>query len=354
MTEPRVPQRPNEPAPGADGSVSLLWLTAVLFRERRWLILCGAVGLVLGAALALFRPLTYTTNFSFLPQSEKDSRASLAGLATQFGIALPALGGGESQPPQFYVDLLSTREILGPIARDSVTAEDGRRVSMHEFLHVSGDDSALVEQRTMRKLSMDAITAVISGKTGVISVRVRTRSRDGSQRIAERLIERLGYFNLVTRQSQAREERRFTEGRLAEARAALRESEDNLLRFTESNRDISNSAAGALRRNRLQREVDMQQQIVTSLAQQYEENRIREVRNTPVLTVIEAPVPAPSRDSRHGVLILFLAVLAALTVGVLAVVSRDVVRRSRGRDPGLELLSAEWQRLRARRGAAAS
>ena len=65
MTEPRGPQRPNEPATGADGSVSLLWLTAVLFRERRWLIVSGVAGMVLGVVLALVRPLTYTTNFSW-------------------------------------------------------------------------------------------------------------------------------------------------------------------------------------------------------------------------------------------------------------------------------------------------
>ena len=355
MTEPRGPQRPNEPATGADGSVSLLWLTAVLFRERRWLIVSGVAGMVLGVVLALFRPLTYTTNFSFLPQTQRDSRAGLGALAGQLGIALPLLSGGETQPPQFYLDLLSTREILAPIARDSVAGPDGRRVTMPELLHVSGEDSAIIEVRTMRKLSMDAITAVVAARTGVISVRVRTRSREGSLQIAQRLIERLGHFNLVTRQSQAREERRFSEGRLAEAKATLRQAEDNLLRFSQSNRDISNSFAGTLQRNRLQREVDMQQQIVTSLAQQYEENRIREVRDTPVLTIIEAPVLAPNRDSRHGVLIVFLATLAAVTLGVVLVVALDALRRSRGRDPGLELLTAEWQRMRrTSRGVAAS
>jgi uncharacterized protein involved in exopolysaccharide biosynthesis len=303
------------------------------------------------------RPTTYTSRFSFLPQGEQTNRAGLAGLAGQFGISLGSLGG-EEQPPQFYADLLSTRGVLQPIAMDSVATgpDNAIKVPLAAFLRIAGEDSAYVVERTMRKLSSGVITTVVNVKTGVIGVEVKTASPYVSLAIAARLIERLNHFNLITRQSRAREERRFTESRLAEARAALRQAEDNLLRFTQSNRDITNSNTLTLQRARFQREVDMHQQIVTSLAQQYEENRIREVRDTPVLTLVEAPVRAARRDARHGALLLFLAAAGALGLGVLFVVLRDGLlrERSNGTDPALELLSSEWRSLRRKRSAAAS
>jgi uncharacterized protein involved in exopolysaccharide biosynthesis len=173
-----------------------------------------------------------------------------------------------------------------------------------------------------------------------------------SLKIAERLLEGLNYFNLITRQSQARQERRFTEGRLEAARASLRAAEDVLQRFLQANRQFAESPALTFQRDRLQREVLLQQQVVVSLAQQYEENRIREVRDTPVITIIETPILAARPDSRLWALIVCLGTVGGFCVGVLIVISRDAWRdRAMQRDPALGLLSSEWKRIR---GVAAS
>ena len=174
MSEARAGQLRVAGGAREDG-VSMFYLFAVLLRERRTLIAFAIGGAVLGVALALFRPLTYTTNFSLVAQAQR-SNAALAGLAGQFGLNLGALGG-ETQPPQFYRDLLSTREVLGPIVRDSVQDRDsGPRVPLTEFLGVRGDDPALVHLKAMRKLSSSVITAVIDARTSVISIRVSVPS----------------------------------------------------------------------------------------------------------------------------------------------------------------------------------
>src|SRR4051812_41802651 len=110
---------------------------AVLVRERRRLAVFVAVGMALGVTLALLRPATYTTTLSFVPQTSSGSRAGLASLAGQFGISLGAVDA-ESQPPQFYADLLATRGVLGPIALDTVpTAAGGTaRMPVEAFLDI--------------------------------------------------------------------------------------------------------------------------------------------------------------------------------------------------------------------------
>jgi uncharacterized protein involved in exopolysaccharide biosynthesis len=356
MTE--SPEREPSGAPSLDysGEVSTPWILGILLRERRFILAFIGVGIFFGTALALLRPTTYTSTFSFLPQAPQDpSRAGLASLAGQFGISLAALGG-PAQPPQFYADLLSTREVLGPIAIDSVPIgpDTTTRVPLATLLDVGGHDPAIILEKSLRVLRKDVISSTVAIRnTGMVTVSVRTESPYASLAIARRLLEGLHHFNLITRQSQAREERRFTEGRLAEARDSLRSAEDALQRFLQANRQFAESSALTFQRDRLQREVLLQQQVVTSLAQQYEQNRIQEVRDTPVITVIDKPNLAARPDPRLRGLILLLGVLAGMSVGFLIVVWRDGWRRGRseGTDPGLALLAGEWKRMRGGTGA---
>lgn len=307
------------------GIISLL---ALLRRESRTLLIATGIGLLLAVIVVIFKPRTWTTTVSFMPKSENQSSAGLASLAGQFGIALGGLT--DEQPPQLYADLLLTRGVLAPIAADSfiVDSTSTTRVPLSDYLDVKGDSPGLRLENTMRELRRDVISSTVAARTtGMVTVNVRTRSPQLSYAIAERLLERLNHFNLVTRQSQARAEREFTEARLADAKDSLRASEDRLQRFLQSNRDVDRSPALRFESERLEREVRLQEQIVSTLAQQYEENRIREVRDTPVITVFEAPVVAVRADPGLRAVILVLGVAAGFFAGVLVVLARDAWRR---------------------------
>lgn len=350
MTEGDPPQLAGRQDEHQNG-VSPLWLAALLLRERRLIVIITAAGMLASVALALLRPTTYTTTFTFLPQAAQDqSRAGLAGLAGQFGINLASLAGAQ-QSPQLYADLLVARGVLAPIAADSfpVGADSAVWVPLATFLEVGRGAPPVVAEKTLRALRRKVIaTSVAVRTTGMVTVNVRTRSPYVSLALAERLLGGLNHFNLVTRQSQAREERRFTEARLADAKASLRTAEDALQHFLDNNRQFNASAALRFQQDRLQREVQLQQQVVTSLAQQYEENRIREVRDTPVITLIDGPTLAARPDPRLRALILILGTGAAFCIGLLVVITRGAWARndSVGPDPGLALLISEWKRLR--------
>ena len=343
-----------DPAPApVTGGVSLWWLVAVLLRDRRLVYALTAAGLAVGLSVAFLRQPTYTSTLAFLPQyGPSETNAGLAGLAGQFGISLPELGGS-SQPPQLYADLLTSREVLAPLAADSVAVgTKGQRVPLAEFLRVRGNTPALLLEKTIRELRREVISSTVALRTtGMVTVTVRTVSPEVSLAISERLFERLNYFNLVTRQSQAREERRFTENRLTEARQSLRRAEDALEQFLLTNRQIAASPVLEFQSERLQREVLLQQQVVSSLAQQYEENRIHEVRDTPVLTVFEHPVLAARPDPGLRAIISVLGTAAGFLCGVLLVLSRDAWARglTRGQDPALPFLLREWRLLWGRK-----
>jgi uncharacterized protein involved in exopolysaccharide biosynthesis len=139
----------------------------------------------------------------------------------------------------------------------------------------------------------------------------------------------------------------FTEKRLADARSALRAAEDELQRFLQSNRRLDFPTL-AFERERLEREMTLREDVVRSLAQRYEEARIREVRDTPVLTIIEQPRLAAQPDERHRAVVLLVGSAASLLLGLLIVFVHAtwIGEGSVGSDPALGRLRSEWQRIR--------
>ncbi len=104
----------------------------------------------------------------------------------------------------------------------------------------------------------------------------------------------------------------------------MRAAEDTLEKFLQTNRQLENSPQLSFQRDRLQREAGRQQQMMLGLVQQYEDARIREVRDTPVITVIERPVLAASADSRQ----LPMAMATTVPLALLVVVSLILARES--------------------------
>ena len=296
---------------GRSDEISILGVLVAVLR-RRGLVALVAVSLAaVVVTVLLLLPRTYTAESSFMPQTKK-SPTSLTGLAAQFGFNLPATDPGQS--PAFYADLATSRSILGLLAetnyryRSDTGVVEGNLITIYKS---KGTTPGRRRDAAIRRLS-DDVKATTVQKTGLVNIAVTSREPDLSLQINLRLIYLLNQFNLHTRQSQAGEERRFTERRLDEVRQDLRAAEDRLQQFLQRNRDVLNSPELQFQRDRLQREVTMQQDVFTSLAQAVEQAKIEEVRDTPVLTTVQAP-EWPVRPDRRG---LVLKGVLALFVGL--------------------------------------
>jgi uncharacterized protein involved in exopolysaccharide biosynthesis len=131
------------------------------------------------------------------------------------------------------------------------------------------------------------------------------------------LVSGVNRFNLETRKTQAVAERQFVEAQAAEHERLLRDAEERLQLFEQQNR-VANSPELATQRDRLRRAVELRQQVYTSLVQNREEARIREVRDTPVITVLEDPRLAAFSESRKLALKSLLGVVGGAMIGMLA------------------------------------
>lgn len=290
--------------------------TAVL-RRRRLIIALSFFGGAAGLAAALLSSRVYSASATFIPEEPGNKMSSgLAMAAGQFGIKLPSSGSGWGPP--VYAELLKSRALLEPIAADTLPiSELHKRVSLMDLLRVKPALTPLRLEQTVRALSKK-VTVQEDKKLGAVRLTVTTKWPSVSFAVATRLVQGVNRFNLESRKTQAGAERQFVEGQALNAERALRDAEDRLRLFYQGNRGgVSGSPELALEKDRLQRDVTLRQQSYTMLTQSREEAKISEVRNTPVITIIEQPQIPVLAEPRHSVTKALLGGIAGAVFGVI-------------------------------------
>jgi len=313
MTHPTFARAPvGDPEPFWGLSIA-----TTLLRSRRVIIALGLGGAALGFTVGMLKTRTYASGATFVPQQPEINNSSLALAASQFGFRLPQ-GNGSWGPP-VYVELLRSWALLEPLALDTmVVAEEGnKRVPMMDLLKVKADNPQRRLELTVRRLASIVDAREIKALGGV-QLTVVTKWPSVSLQMAQALVSGVNRFNLEKRKSQAAAERQFVETQTSDAERALREAEDQLQEFLQRNRMPSNGSSElAFQRDRLQRDVSLRQQLYTTLVQSRAEARSREVRDTPVITVLEEPRLAVVPQSRRVALKTVVGGLMGGLVGML-------------------------------------
>ena len=297
--------------------LTLAGLFDFLLRHRRLVLGTGLIAFLLVGLTTFLRSRTYTSTARFMPQASEGALARLSGLAATFGVAVPPTEAGSS--PAFYAELLQSRDVMRRTVETPyafATPNDSARGTLVELFETRGDTPGRRRDAAAEEL-LDNIDVSVSRETGTVGLEVTTPWPELSQQVAARMIQLVSDFNLNRRQTKAGAERRFVEARLTEARDTLRASEARLQGFLQRNREYRNSPPLQFEFDRLEREVLMRQQVYTSLAQSYEAARIDEVRNTPVITVMEPPDLPARPDPRLALIKGVLAGLLGLGLGAL-------------------------------------
>lgn len=320
MTFPEGTMTEPSPDPAAvpenDDGVSLLALGVVFLRWRRTIVVLGLMGGIFGLGRGLLSMRQYVSIAMFIPQTSANAPSGLARAASQFGISVPS--NDVAWGPPVYVELLRSQALLEPIALDTVEVaeKDGQRVAVMDLLEITAPTPALQTALAVRALRGRFVTATEVEALGTVRLSVKTDWPSVSLALAEKLLSGINQFNLDRRRSGATAEREFVEAQVAEGERALRDAEDREQLFLQRNRVIE-SPQLRFEHERLQREVLLRQQAYTALVLSRDDARIREVRDTPVITVLEAPrlpvVGEPRRSAQKGV----MGGLAGGTLGML-------------------------------------
>ena len=323
------------------GELSFYALAAVAWRYR-WVLLFGPVLFGLMALGFIARNPSYKAESSFVPDLSGGASSQLAGVAAQFGFNVGALAG-QGESVDFYARLVQSRELLTQLILTPYRfatepgGADSLRGTLLELYRPAGDTQ---EQRilTLVERFRRRLTVSTDLRARVVTIETKAPWPELAVLLNRHLLDLVNEFNLRKRQTQATAERQFVEGRAGQALQDLQQVESQLERFLVENRSVQSSPRLVFEQSRLQRQVDLRQQVYVTLSQGLEQARIGEVRNKPVVTIIEAPEGSVGRS--HSVL--FYAAAGVAFGGFLAtmwVLIREYLRRQRRANP------ADYDRL---------
>ena len=306
------------------------------------LLAFGLAGGLAGVALGFALHSRYTATARFTAQSPSSTRIgnNLATLAGQFGLNLD-LGVGGVSSPEFYADIVQTREVLEQVllARYPMTGGTDS-TDLLKFLRLDAASSARNKETGVKKLRR-AIHVDVA-RSGMVTVNVTLNDPTVAAAVANTLIDRLNAFTVSRLQFQSRQQRLFAEERLSSAQQELHEAEQDEVVFLERNRLWEQSPMLRAQYARLQRVTQTKQDIVATLSRAYEEARLQEARDTPNITVVEAAI-APTRRSWPPRALFGLAgFFIGLTIASVGLWGSHWLSEARRSPEGAELLAA-WR-----------
>jgi tyrosine-protein kinase Etk/Wzc len=335
---------PSDPVPGGPPppSLTLFQVMGFLLRSRNLIVLTALAGLVLTATVTLLLPRSWTARAAFVAESDNQAAEALATLAGQIGVVVPNQDPNDS--PEFYRDLILSRSILTAVAEAPITLGDKR--GLPEILDVSPYRDASPEDEAARVLRDEIVSVATSRQSGLVTISAKTRWPEVSTHIVRSIVDEVNAFNIDARQSRATNERRFLEERLKVARDSLEAAKAVLVSFLETNRALRDSPLLQMQRDDFRQAVALREGVVSSLAQAYEQVRLREVRDIPVISIVEPPLPPVRPDRRLLVYKAILGLALGALMGMMLAVGREIASagRSTGQEDFLEV-EGEWREL---------
>jgi uncharacterized protein involved in exopolysaccharide biosynthesis len=293
------------PGGGVPPVPSLITLVNVLLRRRKLVFGLPLLAFAVGWGVTVLQPHEYEAKSRFLPEPKEITKLNQIA-------ALVML--------QFYASLPKSREITTKTAETVYTVVDpetGAKQSgtFAQLYGKQGKPAALLGHSL--KLLDDRTDVTVDVRTGTVVLATRARRPELAVAINNRMLDLINAFNIERRQEQASAEHRFVEEQRQQAHQQLIEAESALQGFMERNRMWQTSPQLVFEHGRLDRRVMIQQQVYLTLSEFAHRARFEEVRNTPVLTIVERP--ESTVDPATGKSPLFIAVLCALAAAIIAI-----------------------------------
>ena len=310
-----MPQPPEAPA---------LDLKASLKKPLLWAFAAG----LLTAGVTLFMPNYYRSEARLLPVESKGIGGNLGGLASAaaaFGVSVP---GGDSSDANF-VDVLNSRWLKEQLLRTEFQyhvrawrfgAERVETGTLYAYVDEKNMDRAVKEMGSIVSAARDL-------KSKVITLSAETKSPELSQLIVQRAGKLLEVFLQEKGRTRGGAKAAFAEARLAEARREMDEAEDTLRRFLEGNRNVQTSGDPSVRLkgSRLETELRLRQQLVTSIAMNREQALLEEKNDIPILNMLD-PGNLPIDKSKPSRSVMVLLAMLLVGAGAWIWLNREWVR----------------------------
>lgn len=351
--------------PVEEQEIDLVELIAKLWHNRGLIIKITALFMVVGLAVALLSPKSFSAGCEIVPQTGGSSTSgNLSSLAALAGIRVNNTGTNSTLSPYVYENIVSSvpfrkdlmytkihfAEFEEPITLfDYYFNPEYNKPSVGDYIKrytiglpgvilgaIRGeqpepDHSGLElhpeittmtsDEEKCYKLLGNITSFSLDDKNGYLGLSASMPEPLAAAELAQAMLDNLESYVTRYKIEKVQEDLNFIEERYNEVKAEMEDIQSRRAAFMDANYTIT-TAAARVQQERLNTEYTITSTVYTDLAAQLEQARINVKETTPVLTVIK-PVTVPvkkSKPARAKILVIFTFLGAVMGVGtVLAV-----------------------------------
>ncbi len=351
-----------EQKPTAEDEIDLIALAKKLWDGRKTIIICTAVGLVLGVFVALTSPKEYTASSVMVPQLGEGSTklGGLSGLASMAGFNLNMNQTQELSPtvyPQivssvpFQIELMNEKfnfsDIPEPVSlidyytkykkKPTVLASFKKYTIGLPFLllnaikgepkeqKLSGNttDQPLIltkDQNLVRKKLNTMLSLEVNPKEGILTLSSRMPEAIVAAQVTEKAQELLQKKITEFKIEKAKDNLNFIQERYNETKKEFEKAQYNLALITDRNKDFT-SGLPLIEKDRIQTQYTITYTVFQDLAKQLEQAKIQVKKETPIFTILK-PVNVPfekTKPKKMQILAIWVFLGGVIGVGVVFV-----------------------------------
>lgn len=163
---------------------------------------------------------------------------------------------------------------------------------LNKRMHFS--DKLTIEDKKLyfaKNVLLKSMTYSSDNKTGLHTITVKVK---GSPELSHEISKSI-YFSIVEYYTsitnlKAKEKKEFISARLSVIKANLEQSEEALLKFVETNKSLLNSPKLVLEKERIERDINLYNQIYVNLYSQLEMAKIDETNNTSTIYLLDSKI----------------------------------------------------------------
>ena len=269
------------------------------------------------------------------------SSGGLQGLAAEYGVNLN-VGDLINEKPSFYIpDIVNSRILKKAvinskwktISHESIDLikyweiNDTTKFSIGKIIEsIKGKDPYIDLESKFMDSAIEKLSEQIfveEKESGLIKISVLMEEPKLASDISNYIANYIKQYVSDVMLSYSSTHRKFIEERLRYSKEELSNSEEELKEFSEKNPFAVDTPELQLQRGRLMRNMEVNQQVYITLRQQYEMARINELKETPVINILDFGEPPSEKSKPKSMLILILSLLVGSSLSAFFLICRN-------------------------------
>jgi len=342
-----------------EDSIDIIALLIKVWKGKKIIIKTTAVFFIIGCIVAVLSPVVYTSQTIFVPQVSDEELSTSKGLGSLASLAGINLNSSKETSdsylsPLLYSKLAESEEFSYNIIKEEIINLNGNKLTIKEYL-LSNKSSfnfnpiAFVKKYTIglflnnktKENNSDILkdynflseedfglvnsfkvkfTIEISEKEGYIKVIATDKNAFISTQLVEKVTKNLQSKIIELRTNKIKERLEYSKEQYEIKQVEFDFLQKTLAEFKDSNKNIS-TAKFMSELQKLESEYQLQQSILINLASEYNNNKIKLNKDTPIFSVIdEVSVPnEKSKPKRSRIALIWVFLGVVLSTGYLLV-----------------------------------